>query len=228
MGKQAWVRIIPFAVFLGFIGLQQAIQVAVDKGLFELSEQQILYLYPVKAMLVALLLLFFMKHYDELRWADFKNFSHTLGSLLLGVLVFVLWINMDWDFATFGESKGFNPNLIDNDNLRNSLVFFRLFGAALVVPIMEELFWRSFLLRYIIDADFLTVRIGTYSLASFAIGSVLFGLEHNLVLAGVMAGVAYSLLLYWTKSIGQCVLAHAVTNLILGLYVLQTGYWQFW
>ncbi len=43
-----------------------------------------------------------------------------------------------------------------------------------------------------------------------------------------MAGVAYSLLLYWTKSIYQCILAHAVTNLVLGIYVLQTGYWQFW
>jgi CAAX prenyl protease-like protein len=58
--------------------------------------------------------------------------------------------------------------------------------------------------------------------------AVLFGLEHNLILAGIMAGVAYSLLLYWTKSIYQCILAHAVTNLVLGIYVLQTGYWQFW
>lgn len=228
MSRAGLVRIIPFAVFMAFIGLQQGVQWAVDEGMLNLSAQQLLYIYPCKAILVALLLLLFLRQYDELRWADFKNYAHTAGSLLLGVLVFFLWINMDWPFATFGESKGFNPTLIDDPAVRHSLIFFRLFGAALVVPLMEELFWRSFLLRYIIDVNFMAVRIGTYSLASFAIGSVLFGLEHNLVLAGIMAGVAYSLLLYWTKSISQCVLAHAVTNLVLGIYVLQSGQWQFW
>lgn len=228
MTREGWVRVVPFAVFMGFIGLQQGLQWAVDQGGLDLSNQQMLYLYPVKAIIVALLLLMFLRQYEELRWSDYKNLSQTLSSLLVGLLVFVLWINMDWDFATIGESKGFNPTLIESDNVRNGLIFFRMFGAALVVPIMEELFWRSFLLRYIIDANFLAVRIGTYSLASFAFGSLLFGLEHNLVLAGIMAGVAYTLLLYWSKSICQCVLAHAVTNFALGIYVLQTANWQFW
>ncbi len=228
MGKDGWVRIIPFAVFMALIGLQQGLQWLVDRGSLGLTDQQLLYLYPVKALLVAGLLLYFRREYSELRFADFKNLSHTVGSLLLGLLVFILWINMDWDFATLGDAKGFDPFLVDNDNIRNTLIFFRIFGAALVVPIMEELFWRSFLLRYIINPDFISIRIGTYTLTSFLIGAGLFGLEHNLVLAGIMAGVAYSLLLYWTKSIYQCILAHAVTNLVLGIYVLQTGYWQFW
>ena len=144
------------------------------------------------------------------------------------MLVFVLWVNMDWDFATMGDLRGFDPFLNANASGRNLLIFSRLFGAALVVPVMEELFWRSFLLRYIVHTNFISVRIGTYTLSSLLIGSVLFGLEHNLVLAGIMAGIAYSLLLYWTKSIYQCILAHGVTNLALGIYVLQTGYWQFW
>ncbi len=228
MGKAGWLRIIPFAVFMLFIGLQQALEWSVVKGWLELSAEQMLYLYPIKALLVTALLIFFWSKYTELQWADFKNLTHTVASILLGLLVFILWINMDWGIATFGESKGFNPLLIENDTTRNIMIFFRIFGAALVVPVMEELFWRSFMLRYIITADFTTVRIGTYTLTSFLICAVLFGLEHNLFLAGVMAGAAYSLLLYWTKSIFQCVLAHAVTNLVLGIYVLQTGYWQFW
>lgn len=228
MDRAGWFRVIPFAVFMGFIGVQQGVQWLAEQGTLNISAQQMLYLYPLKAVLVAALLLFFFRHYDELRLADFRKVSHTFGSLLIGLLVFGLWINMDWDFATIGAAQGFDPTLLENDNLRQVLILFRFFGAALVVPVMEELFWRSFLLRYIIAADFLTVRIGTYSLASFVIGSVLFGLEHNLVLAGIMAGVAYTLLLYWTKSISQCVLAHAVTNFVLGLYVLQTGAWQFW
>ena len=228
MTRESWVRIVPFAVFMGFIGLQQLLQWATEQGYVTLSDQQLLYLYPVKAILVATLLLYFLRHYSELRWNDFRVFSHSAGSFLLGLLVFVLWINMDWDFATLGSSAGFNPTLIEHDGLRITMICFRIFGAALVVPLMEELFWRSFLLRYIIDPNFMAVRIGTYTLASLAIGALLFGLEHNLVLAGIMAGVAYSLLLYWTKSVSQCVLAHAVTNFALGLYVLQSGHWHFW
>ncbi len=228
MSREGWVRILPFIVFILFIGLQQGLQWLVERGGAGLTEQHLLYLYPVKVLLVAGLLLYLRREYSELRVADFRNLTHTVGSFLLGLLVFVLWINMDWDFATFGESPGFDPFLVNNDTARNTLIFFRIFGAAVVVPIMEELFWRSFLLRYIINSDFISVRIGVYTLTSFLIGAVLFGLEHNLVLAGIMAGVAYSLLLYWTKSIYQCILAHSVTNLVLGIYVLQTGYWQFW
>ncbi|MCK5825602.1 MAG: CAAX prenyl protease-related protein [Desulfuromusa sp.] len=228
MGKAGWFRIIPFAVFMLFIGFQQVLEWTVVKGWLELTARQLLYLYPIKALLVTGLLIFFWRKYGELNFADFKNLTHTVASVLLGLLVFVLWINMDWGIATFGESKGFDPFLIDDATTRNIMIFSRLFGAALVVPIMEELFWRSFMLRYIITADFTTIRIGTYTLTSFLICAVLFGLEHNLFLAGIMAGVSYSLLLYWTKSIYQCILAHAVTNLVLGLYVLQTGYWQFW
>ncbi len=228
MGKAGWVRIIPFAVFMLFIGLQQILEWTVVKGWLDLTAQQMLYLYPIKALLVTGLLIFFWRKYTELHFADFKNLTHTVASIFLGLLVFILWINMDWGIATFGESKGFDPFLIDDDTTRNLMIFSRIFGAALVVPIMEELFWRSFMLRYIITANFTTIRIGTYTLTSFVICAVLFGLEHNLFLAGIMAGVSYSLLLYWTKSIFQCILAHAVTNLVLGIYVLQTGYWQFW
>ncbi|MDA3902190.1 MAG: CAAX prenyl protease-related protein, partial [Desulfuromusa sp.] len=207
MGRAGWYRIIPFAVFMAFIGVQQILEWSVIKGWLELSAQQMLYLYPLKTVLVTGLLLFFWRKYSELHFADFKNLTHTIASILLGLLVFILWINMDWGFATLGESKGFDPFLIDNDTTRNLLIFSRLFGAALLVPVMEELFWRSFMLRYVITADFSSVRIGTYTLTSFLICAVLFGLEHNLILAGIMAGVAYSLLLYWTKSIYQCILA---------------------
>lgn len=228
MGQAGWVRIIPFAVFMAFIGLQQLLEWSIDKKWLELTAQQMLYLYPVKALLVAGLLIFYWRNYTELRVSDFKNLPQTFASIALGVLVFVLWINMDWEFATVGKNTGFDPFLIDDNISRNFLIFFRLFGAVIVVPIMEELFWRSFMLRYIITSDFTSIRIGSYTFSSFLICAILFGLGHNLLLAGIMAGVFYSLLLYWTKSIAQCTLAHAVTNLVLGIYVLQTGHWQFW
>jgi len=228
MGKDSWIRIIPFAVFMGFIGLQQILEWCVGNDWIDISAEQMLYLYPLKTLIVGGLLVFMWRKYSELTLADFKNLTHTSVSIGLGLVVFILWINMDWGIATFGESKGFDPFLIGDESTRTLIIFSRIFGAAMIVPIMEELFWRSFMLRYIITADFTSVKIGTFTLTSFALCAVLFGLEHNLFLAGIMAGAAYSGLLYWTKSIYQCILAHAVTNLVLGLYVLQTGNWQFW
>jgi CAAX prenyl protease-like protein len=227
MSREAWARIIPFAVFMGFIGLQQALSWSIEQGFLPLAKQQLLYLYPIKALLVGALLFFFRRVYTELRFSELKNMRHLSGSLALGVLVFVLWINMDWKFATFGDNPGFDPGSVGS-NSRNFLIFFRIMGAVLVVPVMEELFWRSFLLRYIIDPDFTAVRIGTFTLSSFLIAAVLFGFEHHLILAGIMAGMAYSLLLYWSRSLIHCVLAHGVTNLLLAFYVLASGNWQFW
>ncbi len=108
------------------------------------------------------------------------------------------------------------------------LASIRLFGAAVVVPIMEELFWRSFLIRWVINPDFEKVPIGTFTLASCAATVVLFGLEHQLWLAGMMAGAAYNVLLYKTGRLWPCILAHATTNFILGAHVLMTAEWRWW
>ncbi|BCO11434.1 Abortive infection protein [Citrifermentans bremense] len=93
---------------------------------------------------------------------------------------------------------------------------------------MEEIFWRSFLLRYLVDTDFESIPIGSFTWSSFIISTVLFGLEHHFFVAGMIAGVIYSLIVYKTRSIVQCVLAHAITNLALACYVLYTGKWYFW
>ena len=95
-------------------------------------------------------------------------------------------------------------------------------------PVMEELFWRSFLIRYVMSSDFRSIRLGAFSVGSFVVTVVLFGLEHQLWLAGMMAGAAYNVVLYRTGRIWPCILAHAVTNLILGGHVLMTGEWIWW
>ncbi len=228
MSLAGWVRILPFAVFMLFIALQQGLGFLLEQSVDSFFEQHLLYLYPLKIIVVVLLLLVFRRHYTEIHLRDLGRWRSTLMSLVLGLLVFVLWINMDWDFAFFGESAGFDPGVFPAGWHRGGMILVRLAGAAIVVPVMEELFWRSFLLRYIIKSDFESVRIGTYSLASFVIGALLFGFEHHLVLAGIMAGACYSLLLYRTKSLIQCIFCHGVTNLALGIYVLYAEAWTFW
>jgi CAAX prenyl protease-like protein len=228
MTKAGWARISPFALFMVFVGIQQVADWGLEKGINLYQHKHLLYLYPLKIFLVAALLYSLRKYYSEIKFSDLKKMTSTIVSILLGLFVFVLWINMDWKFATFGKVTGFDPTLVESGLIRNLLILIRIAGAAILVPIMEELFWRSFMLRYIISSDFVAVRIGTYSLFSFLVCAVLFGLEHSLVLAGIMAGIAYSLVLYKTKSIAQCILCHGVTNLALGFYVLNTGSWTFW
>jgi CAAX prenyl protease-like protein len=177
---------------------------------------------------VGTLLFVYRKQYGELVFKELASVPATLVTCGIGLLVFILWIKMDWTFGASGAPQGYNPSLLPEKHIQITMTLFRIAGAVLVVPLMEELFWRSFLIRYIIDKDFETIRIGTFTGASFIFTVVLFGLEHNYILAGIMAGIFYNLLLYKTRSLAHCVLAHAVTNLALAIYVILTGRWQFW
>ena len=223
----ALYRYLPFAVFMGFIGLDEIIRFLAGRGLFALEATTLYYLYPIKTLIVGWLLYLFKDRYDELNVKDLANLPATALSCGIGLLVFVLWIKMEWTLGTSGVSPGFNPGLLPL-NSQLVMTLFRIAGAVLVVPLMEELFWRSFVIRYIIDKNFDTVRIGTFTWGSFLLTVVLFGLEHNFVYAGVMAGIFFNLVLYRTRSLAQCVLCHAVTNLALAVYVVSTGKWQFW
>lgn len=222
--EKPWVpRVLPFGVYMAFIALEPYITQLAPASL---SAVMPAFVYAVKTVCVIAALLAFRKSYDELK--GFRpNMSGSLLSVAAGAVVFVLWINMDWDFAVVGGQKVFDPASIP-DGYRKLFFAVRIFGAAIVVPVFEELFWRSFILRYIINPDFLAVRIGAYTLASFAISSVLFGLEHYLWLAGIMAGAAYNLLLYRTGNLWYPIMAHGVTNFMLGVYVLASAQWRFW
>jgi CAAX prenyl protease-like protein len=226
--SSAFYRYFPFAVFMGFIGLDEFIRFLSGQGFFSLEVTTLNYLYPVKALTVGILLYLFKDHYDELRLKDLTNVPATLLSCGVGLLVFLLWIKMDWTLGAAGVPQGFNPELLPGRNIQISMTLFRIAGAVLVVPLMEELFWRSFLIRYIIDKNFDTVSIGTFTWMSFLLTVLFFGLEHNFIYAGIMAGVFFNLVLYRTRSIAHCVLSHAVTNLALAVYVVATGKWQFW
>lgn len=228
MNNTFFPRIAPFALYMMFIALEESARFLSVKGILHLPEHLYLFLYPIKVISVALLLFVCRKSYTEINFKEFFRPGPFFSALGVGLGVFVLWINLDMAQAVMGTMRGFNANLIEDDMSRVFLVVSRLAGAALVVPLMEELFWRSFLIRYIISPDFTKIPIGAFTWPSFLIASVLFGLEHNLFVAGILAGLAYNILLYRTRSLSACIVAHGITNLALGLYVLQTGKWYFW
>jgi uncharacterized protein len=228
MSTAVLCRIAPFSLYMIFIALEEALRFLGGKGLVAVPDPYLLCLYPVKVLSVALVLFLFRKNYTEICFRELFGPLVSFSALVAGIVVFVLWINLDQPFATMGTLRGFDPNLFREEWMRLFLTASRLAGAVLVVPVMEELFWRSFLIRYVISPDFSSIPIGRFTWQSFLITAVLFGLEHNLFLAGILAGISYNLILYYTKSLIQCVLAHAVTNLILGIYVLNSGRWEFW
>jgi CAAX prenyl protease-like protein len=219
LSRAAWARILPFAVYVVFIIAGDALE------RLGVSGATLRWLYPIKIGAVALLLAIFWRHYSELRNTRPAR-SVTLAALAVGVLVLVLWVALDADWMIIGSAPGFDPR--DHGRLNWLLVGIRIAGAALVVPVMEELFWRSFLMRWIERSDFEKVDASQVGLKSFAITIVLFGFEHNLWLAGIVAGAAYSALFMRHRTLWSPILAHAVTNGLLGVWVVATGSWSYW
>ena len=225
-------RVLPFALFMAFIGLNALLQALAPEAEWLPAAQ--VWLYPVRTAVVVAVLVYFWREYDGLRGGDGARGGPWTGAgdmalaLLVGVLVYLAWVRMDWPWAMQGEGgAGYDPFIVDGP-AGYALAAVRLLGAAAVVPVMEELFWRSFIMRYLVDSDFASVRPGTFTPLSFGATVALFGVEHHLWLAGMMAGLAYAALLYRSGNLWTCIWAHAVTNLVLGLHVLSTGEWRWW
>ncbi len=224
-------RILPFAVYLSFLAAAQIISwISGSSGSQNGWAVHIdAWLYPVKTAAVLGLLLYFWPQYRELKDKIINGPREAFLTVSVGLLVYAAWVRMDWSWAMQGDgtAAGYDPFRIGT-GLGIVLAIVRIFGASVVVPIMEELFWRSFFIRYLISSKFDSIPLGTFSLFSFVATVVLFGLEHDLWLAGMMAGVAYTGLLYYTKRLWPCIVAHAVTNFALGVHVLVTGEWRWW
>lgn len=218
-------RILPFAVYILFLALQSTIE---RLPLVAESGFDPRWLYGVRIAAVGGILLFFLRDYSELRPGDRWRLSDSLPALLAGALVFFLWISLDEGWVTLGSAKG-GFVALDADGSRDwLLIAVRIFGAAIVVPIMEELFWRSFLQRWIDNPQFLGFAPQETTLRALLMASVLFGFEHDQWLAGVIAGLAYGYLYKYTGRLWVPIAAHGVTNLLLGCWVVGTGQWHFW
>lgn len=150
-----------------------------------------------------------------------------LFSVAAGVLVFLVWVLSENLYPQIGASA-FNPFELGEGYAPYFHMAVRLAGAAVVVPLMEELFWRSFATRFLIDTNFKSIRLGEFSWFSFIAVSVAFGFEHHRWLPGIFAGLVYTGLLYRSKNLFSPILSHAVTNFLLGVYVIKTGLWTMW
>lgn len=217
------VRVIPFAIFLVLTFCQN-----------HFGETGQYWFYAGKIVVGAWLIWMVRPFIPEMRWAI------SWEALLVGVVVFVMWVGLG-DFLSwlginpsFSElklsTKGWNPPLTFGAGSAQAWFFsgVRIAGASLVVPLLEEVFFRSFLYRYLAKPEFQAVPLGRFLLVPFLATAALFGFEHREWLAGILCGFAYQGLVCRRKRLGDAITAHAVTNFLLGLWVVWKGAWHFW
>ena len=178
------------------------------------------------------------------RWYPHLKIQHLPIAGAAGVLVFILWIAPElpllantrfaqmyqllfilppWSISEPAATSPYAPEVCGW-----ALSGIRLFGSAVTVALIEEFFWRGFLYRWMFKSNFLRINPARFDLRMFLIVALFFGLEHNRWLVGFAAGLIYGGLYIKTKDIWAVCIAHGITNLLLGIYVLSTGAYAFW
>jgi len=220
--KTSWAGlpyVLPFAVFLGFLALQKY---------FPLNPN---IEFAVRDVLLAAVLFVFSRNVIQLRSV------RRLETVIIGVAVFVIWVAPDVLFPAYRQHWMFQnsilgriANTIPEDVIKSPVILWpRIIQAVVLVPILEELFWRAWLMRWLINPAFEKIPLGAYQAASFWIVAVLFASEHGPYWAvGLIAGIAYNWWMVRTRSTGDCILAHAITNACLCGYVVATRHWEYW
>jgi uncharacterized protein len=160
-----------------------------------------------------------------------------LGTVLIGIAVFAIWIAPDRLFPGYRHFWLFENPLMGKAQAglsvgarkQAAVLWLRAIRAAAIVPVVEELFWRGWLMRWLISPDFEAIPLGTFSASAFWIVAVLFASEHGPYWdVGLAAGVAYNWWMVRTRSLGDLVLTHAISNACLSAYVVWTGKWEYW
>ncbi len=222
MRRATWVRVLPFALFIALLAARGYAQAWLPTGWDDR------WLYAVQTSLVAAVLIVFRRDYGELVRQLAPSTRQALLAVAVGLIVFALWITLDSPWMVLGQATASFVPVDAQGQIDWPLVAFRVAGAALVVPVMEELFWRSFLMRWVDDAQFERVAPGSVSAKAIIVSTFLFVLAHTQWLAAAIAGLAYAWIYKSTGRLWPAIVAHAVTNAALAAWVLTTGQWQFW
>lgn len=176
-------------------------------------------------------------------WPGYRQFAWRVSpwALLVGGAGVVAWVGLSklglearlWPLlglGEFGRRTAFDPtqHWPDQPLLAYEFLAIRFWGLAVIVPIIEEFFLRGFVMRFVVAERWWQVPFGTLTPMAAAVGTVLPMAMHPAEL--LAAAIWFSLvtwLMWRTKNIWDCVVAHGVTNLLLGLWVLYSGDWFF-
>jgi uncharacterized protein len=222
LSRAAFARIAPFALFIALLALRGA---APEDGAWGFDAR---WLYGVTVLLVGGLLIWLRREYGELAAQVLPSAREALFAVVVGLAVFFAWIHLDAAWMRLGEPSASFVAVDAQGRIEWPLVAVRWIGATLLVPVMEELFWRSFLMRWVDDARFERVDPRRVSVRAIVASTFVFTLAHTLWLAAAIAGLAYAALYRHTGKLWVPVVAHAVTNAALGVWVVATGNWAYW
>lgn len=219
--RAGWARVIPFGLFMVLLAVRGYLPQ--DNAWIDPR-----WVYGVSVLVVGGSLAYFWRHYGELGKGSGLSLRQAVLAVVLGLVVYDLWLRLTASWMMLGQpTASFKP--VDADGqLLWGLIAVRWVGAALLVPVMEELFWRSFLMRWIDNPDFEKVDPSEVSPKAMALSTLAFMLAHTQWLGAIVAGLAYAWIYRHTRSLWSAVLAHAVTNGVLGAWVVFYGNWQFW
>jgi CAAX prenyl protease-like protein len=222
LARSAWIRVIPFAAFMAFLALRGAMP---QHGGWGIDPR---WIYGLTVVVVGGLLAWWWREYGELAGQVAPDAREALLAVVVGVAVCALWIRLDSPWMRLGEPTASFLPLDAQGQLDWPLLIVRWLGAALIVPVMEELFWRSFLMRWLDNPTFEACVPQRIGMRAIVLSTFVFMLAHTLWLAAIVAGLAYAWLYVRTGKLWVAVIAHAVTNAVLGAWVVVTRNWAFW
>ncbi len=226
-GSPLAARVAPFVIFVLLTAAQ---------GKFGAASA---YWFYLAKTLVGLWLIFEIRPLvAEMRWA------FSWEAVAVGVGIFAVWVGVSGEWTTqnslwvklgLAHSPAkpaliWNPNDTIRRRLRARVAVRRRadFGLNFVVPPLEEIFYRSFLYRYIASQEFSVRAAEPFLPLPFLATAAVFGFSHNEWLAGILCGAAYQWLVLRKNRLGDAMTAHAITNFLLGVWVVWRGAWNFW
>jgi exosortase E/protease (VPEID-CTERM system) len=179
-------------------------------------------LYPLRIVAAGAVLFAFRHAYRGIRW------TVSWEAVACGLAVFVLWMALE-PTPDADKTAAFVSALHElSPGMMALWLVARVIGSVVTVPIAEELAFRGYLQRRLIDADFERVSLRTFTWVSFVVASMLFGVMHGRWLAGTLAGMCFALVVYRRGELSDAIAAHALTNAMIAAYVLATGHWLLW
>jgi uncharacterized protein len=213
-GSPPAARVAPFFIFLAMTFLQ---------GKFGAASAYWFYL--AKTLASAWLVWEMRPLVLEMRWAI------SWEAVVAGIAVFAIWVGLDPFYPHLlkaGATGNPNGQFGEGSALAWFFIAIHILGMTVVVPPLEEVFYRSFLYRYLANQNFLSVPLNRFLPFPFFATVIVFGFSHNEWLAGILCGAAFQGLVLRKNRLGDAMTAHAITNFLLGIWIVWRGAWHFW
>lgn len=239
-------HVVPFAVFMGFLIVLQLVAAKIEWKHPEAPwwrQDPAHFIYPIQTLVCLGLLFHYWRSY-AFRWSLKWNLAGVVfGAVGIGLWLLPTMLYDHWELTgkTTGFLKvlgvdarreGFDPGIFETPAAYWTSLVFRFLRAVVVVALVEEIFWRGFLMRFVCDweGDYWRQPFGRATWKSYFIVTGLFMAAHAPVdYAGAFVyGSLTYILCVWSKSLGACVVMHATANLLMGLYIMATGKYGLW